>query len=111
MSISLNVYYKPNCRIRNEETIDGGLNLRCDVDAFPPNVTYTWTHNDRPIPASDGPTLYYRYVRYTFSSNHNIHKISCGLCFWTLDPFINRLYSNLSIKGFGALKQRPSKLL
>ena len=62
MSISLNVYYKPTCRIRNEETIDGGLNLRCDVDAFPQNVTYIWTHNDQPIPASNGPTLYYRHA-------------------------------------------------
>ena len=74
MSISLNVYYKPNCRIRNEETIDGGLNLRCDVDAFPPNVTYTWTHNDQPIPASDGPTLYYRYVQWP----KNLKKCSFG---------------------------------
>ena len=28
--------------------------------------------------------------RYTFSSNHNIHKSSSGLCFWVPDPFINR---------------------
>ena len=25
-----------------------------------------------------------------FSSNHNIHKSSCGLCFWASDPLINR---------------------
>ena len=62
MSVNLHVYYKPSCRIRNEETIDGGLNLRCDVDAFPQNVTYIWTHNDQPIPASNGPTLYYRHA-------------------------------------------------
>ena len=24
-----------------------------------------------------------------FSSNHNIHKSSCGLRFWALDPLIN----------------------
>ena len=29
------------------------------------------------------------YVRYTFSSNHNIHKNSCGLCFWAPDPLID----------------------
>ena len=29
-------------------------------------------------------------IRYTFSSNHNIHKSSCGLCFWASDPLINR---------------------
>ena len=27
-----------------------------------------------------------------FSSNHNIHKSSCGLCFWASDPSINRFY-------------------
>ena len=61
-SVHLNVFYKPTCRIRNEQTIDGGLNLRCDVDAFPPNVTYVWTHNQQPISASNGPTLYYRHA-------------------------------------------------
>ena len=25
-----------------------------------------------------------------FSSNHNIHKSSCGLCFWASDPLIER---------------------
>ena len=59
-SVQLKVFYKPNCRIRNQETRDGGLNLRCDVDAFPQNVTYSWTHNDDLLPAADGPTLYYR---------------------------------------------------
>ena len=34
----------------------------------------------------------YIHVRYTFSSNHNIHKSSCGLCFRALDTLINRLY-------------------
>ena len=61
VSVQLNVYYQPTCRIRNQETSDGGLNLRCDVDAFPPNVTYRWTHNDLPLQAADGPTLYYRF--------------------------------------------------
>ena len=46
-----------------------------------------------------------------FPSNHNIHKSSCGLCFWASDPFIDRFYKNLSIKGSEAQKQRPHKLL
>ena len=29
-------------------------------------------------------------IRCTFSSNHNIHKSLCGLCFWSPDPLINR---------------------
>ena len=33
-------------------------------------------------------------VRYTFSSNHNIHKGSCGLCFWASDPYIERIYQD-----------------
>ena len=27
-----------------------------------------------------------------FSSNHNIHKSSCGLCVWASDTLINRFY-------------------
>ena len=27
-----------------------------------------------------------------FSSNHNIHKCSCELCFWASDPVIDRFY-------------------
>ena len=27
-----------------------------------------------------------------FSSNHNIHKSSYGLCFWTSDPLIDSIY-------------------
>ena len=46
-----------------------------------------------------------------FSSNHNIHKSSHGLCFWASDPLINRFYWNLSIKGSEAQKQRPHELL
>ena len=30
------------------------------------------------------------YIRYTFSSNHSIHKISHGFCFWASDPLIDR---------------------
>ena len=42
-----------------------------------------------------------------FSSNHNIHKSLCGLCFWPSDPLIGKFYYNLSIKGTEAQKQRP----
>ena len=48
---------------------------------------------------------------FTFLSNHNIHKRSCGICFWASDPLIDRSYKNLSIKGFEAQKQRPHKVL
>ena len=34
-----------------------------------------------------------------FSSNRNIHKSSCGLCFCASDLLIDRFYLNLSIKG------------
>ena len=46
-----------------------------------------------------------------FSSNHNIHKSSYGLCFWASDPFIDTFYYNLSIKGSEAQNQRPHELL
>ena len=39
-----------------------------------------------------------------FSSNPNIHKSSCGLCFWASDLLIDRFYKNLSIKGSEAQK-------
>ena len=29
------------------------------------------------------------YVRYTFSSHHNVHKSLCGLCFWAPDTLID----------------------
>ena len=32
--------------------------------------------------------LYICVLDILFSSNHNIHKSSCGLCFWTSDPLI-----------------------
>ena len=40
-------------------------------------------------------------IRYTFSSNHNDHKSSCGLCFWAPDPLI----------GPRAHEQSPNELL
>jgi hypothetical protein len=69
VSVRLNVNYKPNCRIRNKETLDGGLNLRCDVDAFPANATYLWTHNDEPIPSAHGSTVYFRHDYYSIWFN------------------------------------------
>ena len=43
-----------------------------------------------------------------FTSNHNVHKSLCGLCFWTSDPSFDGFYQNLSIKGSEAQKQRPN---
>ena len=45
-----------------------------------------------------------------FPSNCNIHKRSCGLCFWASDPLIDRFYYNLSMKESEAQKQWPDKL-
>ena len=41
-----------------------------------------------------------------FSSNHNIHKSSSGLCFWASDPIIDKFYKNLSIKWSEAEKTK-----
>ena len=46
-----------------------------------------------------------------FSSNHNIHKSSLGLCFWASNPLIDKFYLDLSIKGSDAQKQRLHELL
>ena len=46
-----------------------------------------------------------------FLSNHNIHKSSCGLCFWASDPLIDRFYYNLPMKGSEPQKQWPDELL
>ena len=48
--------------------------------------------------------------RYTFFSNHNIYKSSCGLCVCALHPLICRLYSNLLNKGLEA-KKSPHEIL
>ena len=42
--------------------------------------------------------------RDTFSSDHNVHKSSCGLYFWAPDPLIDRFVYNLLIKGSRAQK-------
>ena len=51
------------------------------------------------------------HIRHTFSSNHSIHKSSCGLCFWASDPLIDGFLLNISIKESEAQKQRPQELL
>ena len=51
------------------------------------------------------------WIEYTFSSNCNINKGLCGLCFWASDPLIDRFYKNLSIKESEAQKQRWHELL
>ena len=35
------------------------------------------------------------YIRYSFLSNHNIHKSFCGLRFWASDPLIERFLSKI----------------
>ena len=46
--------------------------------------------------------------RDTFSSNHNVHKSSCGLYFWAPDLWIYRFAYNLLIKGSKAQKLKTS---
>jgi len=41
----MQVVYKPDCTI-TKEVKDNVLYLKCEVDAFPPNVTYYWYHNE-----------------------------------------------------------------
>ena len=48
--------------------------------------------------------------RYIFSSNHNIHKSSCGILWGAPYPLIDRIVKNLWTKWSGAQKQRPHKL-
>ena len=57
------------------------------------------------------PSTYLLPLDILFPSNRNIHKSSCGLCFWASVPLIDRFYWNLSIKGSEAGKQRPHELL
>ena len=40
----------------------------------------------------------YACVRYTFSLSHNIHKISCGLCFCASDPLIVNFWKIFPLK-------------
>ena len=51
-------------------------------------------------------SIHYPDIVPIFSSNHNVHKSSSGLCFWAPDPLIDSFYKNLWIKGSGAKKQR-----
>ena len=52
-----------------------------------------------------------KFQIHTFTSNHNVHKSWCGLCFWAPYLLIDRYYKNLSIKGFAAQIRRPRELL
>ena len=44
------------------------------------------------IPLFFKAELFCANVRYTFLSNHYIHKSLCGLCFWAWNPLIERFY-------------------
>ena len=76
-------------------------------------------NRDHASKKKNGTTSFYnmKFLRFflkqhqIFSSNRNIHKSLCGLCFWASDPWIDRFWKNLSIKGTKAQKQRPRKLL
>ena len=48
VAANLNVVFKPECSIK-KEVRDQVLYLRCQVEAFPPNVTYYWYHNENLI--------------------------------------------------------------
>ena len=37
-------------------------------------------------------SLYLFNLDILFPLNHNIHRSSCGLCFWASDPLIDRFY-------------------
>ena len=37
-------------------------------------------------------SYYVRKLDIFFSSNHNIHKSSCGLCFRASEPLVDRFY-------------------
>ena len=58
---NLNVVYKPDCFIK-KEVRERVLYLKCEVEAFPPNVTYYWYHNEDLISCrfkSKGPIFDY----------------------------------------------------
>ena len=40
------------------------------------------------------------WIEYTFSSNCNINKGLCGLCFWASDPLIDRFYQKKATQTF-----------
>ena len=48
LAANLNVVYKPECSIM-KEVRDQVLYLKCEVEAFPPNVTYYWYQNEHLI--------------------------------------------------------------
>ena len=75
----------------------------CPVFLYP---TYFYFVPSAPLKkAEEKVFLYVCSIRYTFSSNHNIHKSLCGLCFCAPDPLIDK------IKASGTQKQSQHKLL
>ena len=56
--------------ISSEE--DSGLHLRCDVDAFPSNVTFIWYHNDEPLPTEVGANLNFRHADQVTTSHEQM---------------------------------------
>ena len=55
----LNVLFKPECTI-NKKVQDQVLYLSCQVEAFPPNVTYFWYHNEKLISCEYKPDIEYK---------------------------------------------------
>ena len=55
----LNVLFKPECTI-NKKVQDQVLYLSCQVEAFPPNVTYFWYHNEKLISCEYNSDIEYK---------------------------------------------------
>ena len=68
------------------------------------SMTFTFT------PCHDIVPVDMYHQTYFFSSNHNIYKSLYGF-FQASNPFNDRFYQNLSIKGSEVQKQRPHELL
>ena len=51
--------FKPECTI-NKKVQDQVLYLSCQVEAFPPNVTYFWYHNEKLISCEYKPDIEYK---------------------------------------------------
>ena len=55
----MNVLFKPECTI-NKKVQDQVLYLSCQVEAFPPNVTYFWYHNEKLISCEYNSDIEYK---------------------------------------------------